>query len=250
MAQFANRRSALANRRSHVTDRRSAANDRRSHSARALSSAPNSFTQGATFAALRTIGWTLRHLPDRLFHPLRRRRAIVRLGRQRPASLLLVCHGNVMRSPYAEAVLRRLLGARSRVRVASAGFIGSDRATHPVALEGAASRGVDLGSHRSRLVSPVILRDADLVVVMDNHQRRALCKRFGVGGQSVVVLGDLDPWPVATRAIEDPYNRPRAVLDVVYARIDRCLATLAPALGRAVTADMRPKPTRLSSDSL
>jgi hypothetical protein len=138
MAEFANRRSALANRRSHVTDRcfhvaerRSAAGDRRSHSVRAPSSAPNSLTQGATFGAWRVVARALRHLPDRLLHPLRRRRAIVRLGRQRPVSLLLVCHGNVMRSPYAEAVLRRALGAGSRVRVASAGFIGPDRPHTP-----------------------------------------------------------------------------------------------------------------------
>ena len=49
----------------------------------------------------------VRHTPERLLHPLRRRRAAEALRRRpRPASVLVVCHGNICRSPFAAAALR------------------------------------------------------------------------------------------------------------------------------------------------
>jgi protein-tyrosine-phosphatase len=137
-----------------------------------------------------------------------------------------------MRSPYAEGVLRHLLGPRPRAQVSSAGFIGPDRPAPPIVVDGATHRGVDLRAHRSRVVTAVILDEADLVLVMDVDQLRALRRRFGIKGKVVVVLGDLDPRPLATRAIEDPVNQSSEVLDAVYARIDRCLAELVRSLAR------------------
>jgi len=78
----------------------------------------------------------------------------------------------------------------------------------------------------------VNLRDVDLVLVMNADQRRELTERFGVVDRAVVVLGDLDPEPITTRAIEDPLDRPLEVLDAVFARIDRCLGELVRALPR------------------
>lgn len=136
----------------------------------------------------------------------------------------------MLRSPYGEGALRRLLGAGARARVSSAGFIGPDRPVPPIAVDGAATRGVDLAPHRSRLLSSPTVRDADLILVMNAQQRRAL-RKFGMREDAVVVLGDLDPEPIVTRAIEDPLDQPREVLDAVYGRIDRCLAALVSALG-------------------
>src|SRR5437879_12439096 len=48
-------------------------------------------------------------VPDRLLHNGRRRAAVARLaGAERaPASVLVICNGNIFRSPFAAAVLRR-----------------------------------------------------------------------------------------------------------------------------------------------
>ncbi|HEX9394493.1 MAG TPA: hypothetical protein VF923_07570, partial [Gemmatimonadales bacterium] len=69
-----------------------------------------------------------------------------------------------------------------------------------------------------------------LLIVMDATQRRDVCDRFGRHPRDVFLLGDLDPRPIRTRAIEDPIERPLAVYEEVYARIERCIATLAGAL--------------------
>lgn len=168
----------------------------------------------------------VRYVPDRLLHQLRRRRAEGQLRRRRfPTSILVVCHGNICRSPYAAGVVRRLLPT-STLRVVSAGFTGPDRPAPPDAIASAVRRGVDLSRHRSKVLVPSEVRAADLIVVMDSAQRRAICEGYHRAGRDVLVLGDLDPAPIATRAIRDPLEQPPAVFDASYARIDRCVSEL------------------------
>lgn len=165
-------------------------------------------------------------------HPLRRRAALRRLGRARPAALLVACHGNICRSPFAAALLERALLA-SGTKVDSAGFIGPGRPAPAEAVTAAAGRGVDLAAHRSKLLTPDLVRGAELVVVMDPTQRRTVCERFGRLSRDVVVLGDLDPQSVETRAIRDPVKQRRDVFEESYSRIERCVRELVSALAGA-----------------
>jgi protein-tyrosine phosphatase len=167
----------------------------------------------------------VRHGPDRLLHSVRRRRAGAALRLVPVHSLLVVCHGNICRSPYAAAVLGKLLGPQHIV-VTSAGFMGPNRPVPQMALEAAIARGIDLTTHRSRLLTPELMRAAELVVVMDMRQRDAVDKF----APHAVILGDLDPDPIAKRSIRDPWRLPPDVFDEVYSRIDRCAAALATAL--------------------
>ena len=179
---------------------------------------------------MRKILTALRLVPERLLHPWRRRATRAGLRRRgAPDSVLVICHGNICRSPYGEFSLRRMLGARG-TRVTSAGFVGPDRPSPPEALEAALARGLDLRDHRSRLLTPEIVRDAGLVVVMEAAQAQAIRERFGRAPQDVVVLGDVDPRSIATRGILDPYEQPAAVFTAVYERMDRCLAALTEAI--------------------
>jgi protein-tyrosine-phosphatase len=95
----------------------------------------------------------------------------------------------------------------------------------------AAQRGVDLGAHRSQLLTADTARRADLIVVMDPAQGRAIRDRFGRLLRDIVVLGDLDPAPLAMRTIQDPVDQCLEVFDRSYARIERCVVELVQALG-------------------
>jgi protein-tyrosine-phosphatase len=170
------------------------------------------------------------HGADRLLHGRRRRRAMARLAERRPSCVLFVCHGNQCRSPYAAASLVRQLGDPV-VRVMSAGFVGPGRPVPREAESVARGRGLDLGEHRSQLLGSELLDAAELIVVMEEKQRRAIVRRFG-RSEDVVVLGDLDPKPIRTRSIADPQGREVRVFAVVYARIDRCVAALVRSLGK------------------
>jgi protein-tyrosine-phosphatase len=174
-------------------------------------------------------------LPKRLLHASRRRAALaaLRRPRRRPAFVLFVCHGNLFRSPFAAAVLQRVLrrGGARHIQVDSAGLLGPGRRVSPTAVAAAARRGVDLAAHSSQLVLADMVRAADVVVVMDAAQRRTVSERFGRAPEDVLLLGDFDPAPAPTRGIEDPVEQGPEVCDRVYARIERCVGELAKALG-------------------
>src|SRR5688500_12730846 len=109
---------------------------------------------------------TTRNFPDRLLHERRHQAVIRRISRgDRPGSILVVCHGNICRSPYLQAVLQKALAGTV---VSSAGFVGSDRGVPPIAMTIGARRGLDLSGHRSRPLTTALVRSADLVIVMDS----------------------------------------------------------------------------------
>jgi len=172
----------------------------------------------------------LRRVPSRVLQRLRRQQAIKALrARRLPASVLVICHGNLCRSPFAAALLRRVVPRRG-VRVDSAGFVGPGRPSPPHAVAAAGPYGVDLSTHRSELLTPHRVRAADVIVVMDPAQRREICDRFGRARRDVLVLGDFDPEPAETRRIRDPVEQPLVVFEESYARIERCVRELARAI--------------------
>jgi len=125
------------------------------------------------------------------------------------------------------ARLRRLCCGGS----SSAGARVPGRASPPHAVAAAARHGVDLAGHSSQLLVADLARAADLIVVMEELQRRSVCERFGRAARDVLLLGDLDPLPVTSRAIEDPVEQGPEVCERVYARIERCVGELGRALG-------------------
>ena len=147
-----------------------------------------------------------------------------------------MCHGNIWRSPYAAAVLRRELArsGREAVQVSSAGLIGPGRPSPEGAVTAAARRGIDLSGHRSRVVAPGDVAAADLVVVMDGTQERAVRALQRGVERMILQLGDLDPEPIDMRAIRDPDGQPPEVCEASYARIDRCGLELVRSLSPAV----------------
>lgn len=175
---------------------------------------------------LRALAGELYHLPERVLHPARRAAATRSLKAAPVRSVLVVCHGNICRSPYAAAVLRRELGELP-IAVASGGFFGPGRPPPAEAIAAARARGIDLVAHRSALVSTEDVAHADVVVVMDRHQRGALIRSFGARPSRTILLGDLDPQPIRRRAVRDPVDQPVEVFDSVYDRIDRCVRGLA-----------------------
>ena len=181
---------------------------------------------GRVRAALHGVARATYRLPERVLHPWRRRAARRRLAAEGgPRSVLFLCYGNICRSAYAAAVARARLAPE--IVVTSAGFFGPDRPSPVEAIAVAAERHVDLGGHRSRLVTSELLAGADAIVVMELRQReRLLVGNPGIAPR-VYLLGDLDPQPIRRRDVPDPYGEPLTAFQACFDRIERCVDTLA-----------------------
>jgi len=186
----------------------------------------NSLSTGG-FAPLRALK-RIYHATGRAYeHALHRRRHLSASRRlsdaQRPRRILVVCYGNICRSPYLQAVLQRSL---PDVTVTSAGFVGSDRPVPQFSVALSAERGLDLSRYRSRPITQTQVSDADLVIVMDSGQATQIARMFRVNRERIVIAGDLEPKFETSRAIRDPWNESIEVFRSSFDRLDRCAASL------------------------
>lgn len=96
------------------------------------------------------------------------------------AAILVVCTGNVCRSPIAEGMVREALEARfgrDAPVVASAGTAGWDGSpAMPESVAAAAELGVDVGSHVARRLLPEHIADAALVIAMAAEHRERIVR--------------------------------------------------------------------------
>jgi protein-tyrosine phosphatase len=117
-------------------------------------------------------------------------------------SVLVVCVGNICRSPLGERLLAQAL---PHVRVASAGLgavVGA--AADPDATAAAAEISVSLDGHVARQLTEEIGRDHDLILVMEPGHRAEVGRRFPqLSGRTML----FDHWTGA-QGIADPFRKP------------------------------------------
>ena len=160
----------------------------------------------------------------RFLHPSRRRKVRSRLRELSPVDrVLVICFGNICRSPYGEARLAELGGQGGVLKVRSAGLVGPGRPSPENAQSAAKKKGLDLSDHISQLVTPEMVSWSEVIVVMDSGQARVMRGRFGAPPERIVILGDLDPGSPDRREIPDPVERPESDFLRSYERMDLCL---------------------------
>src|SRR5439155_10203068 len=93
-------------------------------------------------------------------------------------SVLLVCTGNICRSPMAEGILRdRLARRRVDLDVRSSGVAGWEgSAATPEAVRAAAELGVDISGHVATRFFPNQAFDAELVIAMTEEHAAAMAQ--------------------------------------------------------------------------
>jgi protein-tyrosine-phosphatase/predicted ATP-grasp superfamily ATP-dependent carboligase len=185
--------------------------------------------------ALAEFAGTVREGADRLARRIpgaERRRTERRVAVARRAGgaarIMFVCQGNICRSPFAAAVLRAHLRSAAEagggIEVGSAGMMPwPDRASPPDAIAAAATRGIDLETHRSAWLSRVEAEAATLLVVFDKTNRAALLDRYPFAAARVLCLGDI----VGLGSIADPWGGGPAAYERAYDAISRAVGRLA-----------------------
>lgn len=126
-------------------------------------------------------------------------------------NVLVLCNGNIGRSPLAAALLQQALAAELQVEVAglSAAGITVDSAGieapegHAASMRGqafAAPLGIDLSTHSAKLLTAEMVEAADVIYAMDRAQLDGV-GRLVSGGERKVLL-----WEGEESEIPDPHH--------------------------------------------
>ena len=110
-------------------------------------------------------------------------------------SVLFVCTGNQYRSPIAAEAFRGQLirdGRAAQWRVSSAGtWTSSGRHAPPAAVELARAFGVDIDDHMTRMLDAKMLKDADLVFVMEQGHKESIQAEFPFAKKKLYLLSEV-----------------------------------------------------------
>jgi protein-tyrosine phosphatase len=133
-----------------------------------------------------------------------------------PGHLLVVCVGNVCRSPMAECLLRDRLGEPATI-VGSAGLAAlAGQPIDPCAESVLGAHGLSAGPHVARQLEESMIDAADLVLVMEKAQILSVHMLApGAVGKTFLLgkwLGAVD--------IPDPFRRRREHFEHVYRMIE------------------------------
>ena len=137
-------------------------------------------------------------------------------------SVLLVCTGNICRSPYAEAAFKKYLAS---IDVASAGLAALvDHDADSTATSVALTRGIDLSAHRGKQITRALVGQSDLILVMDDDHLKRLHKRYPESRGKSFKLAKL----VGDKNIVDPYLKSQSYFELVFDEIDAAVVSWLP----------------------
>ena len=119
-------------------------------------------------------------------------------------NILVVCTGNICRSPTGEYLLKKELGEGFNVMSAGLGAL-VDHPAHQLSQKIALEHGVDMSAHHARQINMDILKWADLVLVMENGHKQEILRKYPWTEGKVFRYGDS-----VQVDIPDPYRRPES----------------------------------------
>ena len=144
-------------------------------------------------------------------------------------TVLLICHGNINRSPAAEIVMKSMLPANCATRVHSCGF--HQQAGRPAdwrMRQIAHERGFDLSYCNSTCLSDALLDESDVIFVMEKKHFDELVHRTPTAAAKTFLLG---PGAItsaqAATDIPDPYNQSEDTYRACFLQIHQAVSRLS-----------------------
>ncbi len=131
-------------------------------------------------------------------------------------SILVVCAGNICRSPTAEYVLKSKLAGKN-IKVSSAGLTALEgKAADATAKQIAATNGINMDEHQGRQLTSSLVAQNSVILVMEQRHLTDLCSRYPEARGKTFLLGK---W-LGDKEVPDPYRQSLEAFQHVYALID------------------------------
>jgi protein-tyrosine phosphatase len=132
-------------------------------------------------------------------------------------SILVVCAGNICRSPTGEYLLKDKL-PDSDIKVSSAGLTalvgkGAEATATSIAL----TNNIDMSNHKGRQLNSALIAENDLILVMEERHLSDLLGQYPQARGKTFLLGK---W-INDTEIPDPYRQSHEAFEHVYQLIDR-----------------------------
>ncbi|PSU35569.1 ATP-grasp domain-containing protein [Photobacterium lutimaris] len=142
------------------------------------------------------------------FRSLFTRYRLKKLFKERPERrMIFICYGNIMRSPFAEEVLKNLLLDQSqKLVIESYGFHAPENRQSPKSARQAAQQlNYNLEQHRSRCLRQSDLHSSDIVFFFDELNKSTLISHYNVS--NAFFINDLIPMnKIMSYEVTDPYG--------------------------------------------
>lgn len=143
-------------------------------------------------------------------------------------TIMMVCTGNVCRSPMGAGLLRQRLaraGLDAQFQVASAGvwaLDGRPASEHAVAVM--AEQGIDISSHVAHTINAADMAESDLILVMSREHKQMIRNTWPQYEWKVHRLSEMAG---KRKDVQDPYGGPieeyRECADIIAEYIDQGL---------------------------
>lgn len=136
-------------------------------------------------------------------------------------SILVVCAGNICRSPTAEYILKDKLDDKL-IEVASAGLTALvDKPAEVTAVEISRQNGVDLTPHLGQQLTSKLIAKYSLILVMEERHLTDLHSQYPQARGKTFLLGK---W-IGDKEVPDPYRKSQEAFEHVYQLIEQaCVA--------------------------
>lgn len=130
--------------------------------------------------------------------------------------IIVVCTGNICRSPIAEAILRRKLADDSR-QICSAGTGALvNHPADPMAQLVSLEHSYDISAHRAQQATQTLLNSMDLILTLDATHNEWIRTRYPHLQGRTFKLGH---WR-KNADVNDPYHKPKALFEQAFIEID------------------------------
>lgn len=137
-------------------------------------------------------------------------------------NILVVCVGNICRSPMGEAILKDALmkSGKENHFVSSVG-IGAlvGHKPDPIAIQLMEEKGIDISNYRATQMNSTIIRKSDLILVMESGHKTHIENKENSSKGKVFKLGEWGEFD-----IPDPYKKEREAFEYALQLIEQGVA--------------------------